>query len=141
MNKNILKINGEEIDKALKKENRQYLVGELKRPQLLEHINDSKLEIGITSYDSYTTEAPHTHTQAFEYQYLVSGETSYMDIENDKIYHFSKGDFYVIRPGIKYAQKSKPNTKILFIKVPPGDDKINIKTTKKIKKWFEEPIK
>jgi hypothetical protein len=35
-------------------------------------------------------------------------------------------DFYVVEPGAVYAQKSAPGTEILFIKVPPGNDKVPV---------------
>jgi 8-oxo-dGTP diphosphatase len=53
---------------------------------------------------------------------------------------FRKGDFYVIEPGVAYAQKSAPGTEILFIKVPPGNDKVPIDATPEIEAWFQEPI-
>src|SRR5262249_29874975 len=52
-----------------------------------------------------------------------------------------KGDFYVIEPGVVYAQKSAPGTEILFIKVPPGNDKVPVDTTPEVEAWFREPIK
>jgi 8-oxo-dGTP diphosphatase len=54
---------------------------------------------------------------------------------------FRKGDFYVIEPGVVYAQKSAPATEILFIKVPPGNDKVPVDTTPEVEAWFREPIK
>jgi hypothetical protein len=47
----------------------------------------------------------------------------------------------LIEPGIVYAQKSAPGTEILFIKVPPGNDKVPVDTTPKVGTWFREPIK
>jgi hypothetical protein len=47
----------------------------------------------------------------------------------------------VIEPGVVYAQKSAPGTEILFIKVPPGNDKVPVDTTPEVEAWFREPIK
>ena len=48
----ILKISGQEIDQALRNVTRQYLVGDLQKPQALEHIPSSLIEIGITRYEN-----------------------------------------------------------------------------------------
>ena len=138
MSKQMHIIKHEQITKALEDTTRQYLVGKLARPQALEHIEDDKLEIGITSYDEFYSELPHYHTQAYEYQYMISGMTEYRDVETGQQYTFCKGDFYVTPPGIKYAQRSQPGTTILFIKTPPGNDKKNIEVTDEIKKWLSE---
>ena len=45
---------------------------------------------------------------------------------------FKKGDFYVIEPGVVYAQQSAPDTEILFIKVPPGNEKVPVDITPEI---------
>jgi 8-oxo-dGTP diphosphatase len=135
-----IKLDGKEIEKALEQTTRQYLVGHLQRPQILSHIDDEKVEIGITSYNTHASELPHTHSQAYEYQYMISGYTTYIDVESGEEISFSKGDFYVITPGMKYAQKSKPGTTILFIKVPPGNDKINVESDASISKWLSEKI-
>ena len=53
---------------------------------------------------------------------------------------FKEGDFYLIEHGVVYAQKSDPHTEILFIKVPPGNDKVPVDITPDVLKWFGEPI-
>lgn len=137
----IYRITSEQIQESLEETTRQYLVGQLQRPQILEYLNDEKLEIGITSYKTHSSEQPHTHSQAYEYQLMLSGYTTYIDIESGEEISFRKGDFYVITPGVKYAQKSKPGTTILFIKVPPGNDKINLHSEDEIKEWLSRRIK
>lgn len=134
-------IRNKEIIKSLIDNNRQYLVGDLKKPQNLRHILDDNIEIGITSYSNYEYELPHTHTVAFEYQYVLSGHTFYLDIESEEEYEFKKGDFYRISPSLKYAQKSKNGTQILFVKLPPGNDKIDIEPKKYAQNWLVKKIK
>lgn len=129
-----------QIKQALQNTTRQYLTGQLQKAQELEHIDDEKIEIGITSYKTFYSEPPHTHTQAYEYQYMISGFTKYIDIETEEEIIFRKGDFYVITPGTQYAQKSKPGTTIIFIKIPPGNDKIAITPNNKIANWLETKI-
>src|SRR5947209_2028714 len=126
----ILKISSTEINNALRDTTRQYLTGDLQNPQHLQHVPSTLIEIGITRYgEEGGTEATHTHKQAFEFQYMTSGVTAYLDTVTGEECIFRKGDFYVIEPGVVYAQKSGPGTEILFIKVPPGNDKIPIEMT------------
>jgi quercetin dioxygenase-like cupin family protein len=137
----ILKIGGQEIDQALSNVTRQYLVGDLGKPQGLQHVPSSLIEIGITRYESAgRLEAPHRHKQAFEFQYMTSGLTAYLDMTTGVEHVFKKGDFYVIEPGVVYAQKSVPGTEILFIKVPPGNDKVPVDATPEVEAWFQKPI-
>jgi hypothetical protein len=138
----ILKTSGQEIDQSLRNVTRQYLVGDLQKPQALKHIPSSLIEIGITRYENERKlEPPHTHKQAFEFQYMTAGVTAYLNLTTAEEYVFSKGDFYVIEPGVVYAQKSAAGTEILFIKVPPGNDKVLVDTTPEVEAWFREPIK
>lgn len=50
----ISKISGQEIDSALQNVTRQYLVGDLQKPQTLKHVPSSLIEIGITRYENET---------------------------------------------------------------------------------------
>jgi 8-oxo-dGTP diphosphatase len=138
----ITKISGQEIDQALQNVTRQYLVGDLQKPQTLKHVTNSSIEIGITRYENEgKPESPHRHKQAFEFQYVTAGLTAYLDLTTGDEQVFRKGDFYGIEPGVAYAQKSAPGTEILFIKVPPGNDKVPVDTTPEVEAWFREPIK
>jgi quercetin dioxygenase-like cupin family protein len=137
----ILKISAAALNDALADTTRQYLVGNLQKPERLRHIPSSLIEIGITRYgEEGGTEPTHTHKQAFEFQYMTSGLTAYLDTVTGEEHLFRKGDFYVIEPGVVYAQKSSPNTEILFIKVPPGNDKVPVDITPQVQAWFEKPI-
>jgi len=126
------------INNALKGTTRQYLVGRLELPQALAHIDDGNIEIGITDYMVYTAEAPHWHEVAHEYQYMLSGETKYLDVDTGEETFYSKGDFYRIDPKTKYAQKAIGGTSILFVKTPPGNDKIALETDSATEKWLEK---
>ena len=107
----ILKISGQEIDQALRNVTRQYLVGDLQKPQALQHVPSSLIEIGITRYENDAKlELPHRHTGAFEFQYMTAGLTAYLDLTTAEEHVFRKCDFYVIEPGVVYAQKSAPGT-------------------------------
>lgn len=127
-----------EIEESLVGVTRQYLVGDLKRPQKLPHIKDENLEMGITSYSEGGIEGPHYHSTATEYQYVLSGSTTYFDLGSNKEHKFSQGDFYVIHPNTTYAQKSLPGTAILFIKVPSINDKHAVEVSSEMKRWYKE---
>ena len=58
----IIKIKNNDIENILLEVSRQYLVGNLKRPQKLDFIKDTNLEIGITNYYQYSTRS-HIFTQ------------------------------------------------------------------------------
>lgn len=136
----IKKINNESISSALSGNTRQYLIGNLKLPQELDHIQDCDLEIGITNYEQLASEAPHTHTRAKEYQYMISGRTEYLNIKTGEVSSFVAGDFYMIETGVAYAQRSEANTTILFIKYPGGNDKVDIEPTPEVSKWLSSPV-
>jgi hypothetical protein len=72
---------------------------------------------------------------------MTSGVTAYLDLTTGEEHIFKKGDFYVIQPGVVYAQKSVLNTEIVFVKVPPGNDKVPVDVTPEIEAWLREPIK
>lgn len=132
------KLTATAIKDALIGTTRQYLVGNLKLPQELGHIDDTNIEIGITDYKEYSIEAPHWHKVAYEYQYMISGETKYLDVDTGTETCYSTGDFYRIDPETKYAQKSLGGTTILFIKTPPGNDKVVVESSADVHEWFKK---
>ena len=136
----IIRIDSSKIDTSLIDSTRQYLVGDLKRPQVLNHIHSEKLEIGITRYSNRKIEQPHYHQIVFEYHYVVSGKTAYLDIRSGEEFIFKEGDFYLIEPGVIYAQKSTGGFSMLFVKIPAGNDKVVVAMPEKYKKWFNKPI-
>jgi quercetin dioxygenase-like cupin family protein len=71
---------------------------------------------------------------------VISGVTAYLDTVTSEEHVYRKGDFYAIEPGVVYAQKSAPNTEILFMKVPPGNDKVPVEITPDVQVWFEKPL-
>lgn len=129
------------IKEAMKGLTRQYFVGNLKKPQKLKFFHSEKIEIGITVYDDYASELPHKHFEACEYQYMISGRTQYLDLDTNEIHEFIAGDFFEIQKDTAYAQKSKPGTVILFIKVPSINDKIVLPVNEQLQDWLNEKLK
>ena len=111
-----------EIEEALQGLRRVYFAGNLKRKEKLDVIKTEDIEIGISSYSAFA-EPTHFHYRCSEFQYMLSGYTEYMDVESKQVYRFRKGDFFMIAPNTKYAQKVKRGTSILFIKIPSFNDK------------------
>lgn len=137
----ITKISNAEITGALKDTTRQYLAGNLSKPQQVEFICDERLEIGISSYPCHQSEPTHVHKVATEYQYMISGWTEYMDVETGETYEFRKGDFYAIFPGTAYSQRVKAGTSILFIKVPSVNDKELVDISQEQLQWLKEKMR
>jgi quercetin dioxygenase-like cupin family protein len=129
-------ISGESIQTSLAGSNRQNLVGNLSIPQELDYLRDDNVEVGITQYKEDTIEKPHYHTTTTEYVYVVEGETKYIDVNTNEETIVKKGDFFLIRTGITYAQKSKAGLKLLFFKCPSGNDKVNVKYGESLEEWY-----
>ena len=136
-----IKIENEAMTRALSETTRQYFVGNLARPQIIEFIRDDRLEIGISNYQRHTYEPAHTHEIATEYQYMISGWTEYMDTDTGEVFEFKTGDFYAILPGTSYAQKVKAGTSILFIKTPSINDKQIVEITQQQTAWLTTKLK
>lgn len=136
-----IKLTKKDIEESLNGVRRQYLTGNLTKPQTLPYVSDKRVEIGITNYNTYTTEDVHFHTVATEYQYMISGWTKYKDINTGEEYEFKAGDFYCIKNNTTYAQKSKKGTRILFIKVPSINDKIIVEINEDVRKWYHDGLK
>lgn len=137
----ILRISNAAITDALQETTRQYLVGDLSRPQRLVFLRDKRLEIGISRYPASQSEPAHLHHVATEYQYMISGWTEYMDVDTGAVYTFRKGDFYAIPPHTAYAQRVKAGTAILFIKVPSINDKQLVEISGEPLEWLKDKLK
>ena len=130
-------IRGTDLDRALALQYRQYLTGHLQHPQEhLQHVDDD-IEIGISHYREFTADKPHMHPVATEHSYVLQGSIKVLLLDGDpKEYRFDAGDLFVLRPGIGYATKNAPDTKILFIKAPGINDKTEIPVTDELARWL-----
>lgn len=113
----------EQIEQALLKTGRQYFSGTLGRPQLELPWHESKLEIGMSYYPSFTADTPHQHLSSAEHIFIVAGEYKIKLVDTGEEYHLNTGSFFVLEANIKYAGKAMAGTKTFFIKSPGGDDK------------------
>ena len=137
----IKKIASTAIRAALTSSHRQYLVGQLANPQLIENLDDEAVEIGLSSYSDATFEKAHCHSRAREYQLVLKGMTEYIDTINHEVHRFVAGDFYAIYPGTSYAQRIKRDTEILFVKVPAGNDKQEVDVDSDVAIWMKEQLR
>ena len=138
--KDFVLINSSTIEEALSESTRQYLVGDLKESQKMDFVKTAELEVGISNYPRGKVEPAHTHTVCNEYQYMLSGYTEYLNVDTGVVHCFKKGDFYFIPSGVKYVQRAKENTRILFIKVPSKNDKVLLPDSPEILKFISEKI-
>jgi 8-oxo-dGTP diphosphatase len=129
------------IEDSLIGTTRQYLVGNLAKPQMLDHIDDRDIEFGISDYTEAASEGAHSHSRAKEYQLILKGMTEYQDLDTGEVHRFVMGDFYVIYPGTKYIQRIKQDTRILFAKFPEGNDKISEQASEVVCRWAEEKLR
>lgn len=130
-------IRKEQLEFALSKNYRQYLTGHLKTPQPdLSHIDDD-IEVGMSLYESYTADKPHIHPVCTEHGYVLEGAVRILLLDgSNETYEVSKGDFFVIKPGIPYVSKNLPGTHILFVKSPAMNDKTLIDVDENTSKWM-----
>ncbi len=73
----------------------------------------------------------------------MNGCAKYLDLDSNETIEVQQDDFFVIRPNTKYYQKSCAGTKILFVKVPGGNDKHPVELTDSQRSWgrsYEEDV-
>ncbi len=128
-------LRAETIESSLQFSTRQYFTGDLKLPQSLPFLPDKNVEIGINNYSDYHWEYAHYHTVTSEYCYMLSGETKYIDLSDGTEYHFSSGDFFILRHDTPYVQKCQKGCRLLFAKVPGLNDRVPIDMTDELLQW------
>lgn len=130
-------IRGRDIERGIRETGRTYMAGNLERPNASPYVKTDGYETGITEYHAYAVEEPHRHGQNQEYNYVLSGFIKLVLLDEQVETLFEAGDFYVIEPGEAYVAKCVGGTRILFAKVPGGDDKQVIEPSERIRKWGE----
>lgn len=127
----------DEIDSSLEQVFRQYLVGNLKNPQILNHFEDD-IEIGISNYSTFKADIPHKHPVCSEYNYILEGTSKVLFLDDWTECIFHAGDFYSIPKNTPYASKHMAGTKVLFIKTPSINDKTKVDIDSKLEQWLSE---
>ncbi len=134
----IKKISAQKISQALEMSSRQYLAGNLKKPQEIDHIQDENVEVGISHYQTFTADTPHYHTHVTEYQMVLEGRTKIKDLHTKEITQLEEGDFYIVKAETPYAQKSQADTKIIFFKYPGMNDKVLVEIDAETLEWLKK---
>ncbi len=116
-------IKGNSVDQALESSGRVYLCGNLEQPQAFEALHTGGYEIGISEYPDFICERPHQHLFNDEYNYVLEGELKIYLFDEKREYHLTRGDLFLIEPHMPYVGKAQAGTRVIFSKVPGGDDK------------------
>ena len=132
----IFHLNKLEINSALNKEYRQYFIGELKKPQLLDYIEQGDFEIGMSLYQTAKADVPHMHDRTSEILYILQGIYKILVMETMQEYTLNRGDFFVLPPRTAYASKALAQTQVLFIKTG-GNDKVSVSVPPEVQRWME----
>lgn len=122
----------QEIDLKFQNQVRHYLVGNFPDSTL----KDNNVEVGISCYQTFTADNPHYHSKVTEYQYILSGMSVIYDLDAEMQYTLNEGDFYIVHSNTRYAEKHKPNTRILFFKYPGQNDKVLIPIDDALAAWL-----
>jgi len=133
-NVNIIKKN--KLFNALKKKYRLYLTGKLQKPQKELNCIEDNIEIGLSYYKKFTADTPHMHPVATEHAIVLKGQVKLLIVDTKQEYLLKKGDFFMLKPNVKYASKNKKGTKVFFIKSPGGNDKTVIDIDNFTKNWL-----
>ncbi len=126
-----------EIDKGLVDAHRTYLCGNLKQPTESDFIHTDSYEMGITEYKEFTCEKPHLHSFNDEYNYVIEGCLKVLLINEKRELIFESGDLFVIHPNESYVCKGQAGTRVVFSKLPGGNDKVLIDADMSVTRWGE----
>lgn len=131
-------LTGDRIDGSLDAEYRQYFVGNLSRPQVIEHIEAEGLEFGTSLYQEFTADHPHLHTDSLECIYVLQGSYTILLIDTGEEVVLGPGDFFALRRGNAYASKTN-GARVIFVKAPGDDDKVEVEVDDATAAWLATP--
>lgn len=126
-----------EIDKGLTNSIRVYLCGNLRDTTQSASIHTDAYELGITEYKEFTFEKPHIHLFNDEYNYVIEGRIKVLLINEKRELTFETGDLFVINPNEPYVCKGIAGTRVIFSKVPGGNDKLLVDADLTVTRWGE----
>lgn len=129
-------ISRQSIDSALDKKYRQYLVGHLLKDREEFNFIEDDIEVGISYYREFTADKPHFHTRCTSHSYVLTGNLRVKLLDTGEEHELGEGDFFTIRPKTPYAVKNAAGTKVLFIKAPAGNDKVDVSPDESTHIWL-----
>lgn len=121
----IYKIPKKEIERAIQKHPKQYLTGNLTKPQDLRHVPNRNIEIGLTKMFAGQIEKMHYHKVQWEFVYVLKGSFMCTDTTRGEKHEFHEGDFFMIESDTPYTQKALTDCLLYFVKFPSIKDKIS----------------
>ncbi len=101
-----------------------FLVGDLQMPTPHPFVRDERLEFIYCNYQPGDTGIFHWHRTATEYEFVIVGNLSYLDVGTQQLHYFQTGDFIVIPPSICVYRKVHQPTTTLTVKVPSLAEKV-----------------
>jgi quercetin dioxygenase-like cupin family protein len=119
-------LKSDEIMGALMSEKRQYLCGDLKKPQKLPFYRTSSLEVGMTLYEEKRCDEPHYHKTTEDVIYVLRGTIRIMEIDSESVATYSEGDVVIIPVNVPYISKAETGSVALFVKNPLEYDKVKV---------------
>lgn len=136
-------LDGADVDRALGTAGRVYLVGHLGLPQpLLEHIGclDSPVEVGVTRYDRPTADRPHMHRWNVDIVFVIRGSYAMRNLGTGEARVLTEGGLYAVEPNTPHACVAAPGTEVLFVKVPGGNDKVEVELDPESERWVQQMV-
>ena len=137
-------IDGTDVDAALGKAGRAYLVGHLARPQEgLKHVGslESEIEVGTTRYDVPTADTPHLHEWNTDITVVLHGEYAVRDLRTGECKVLGPGGACIIEPGTPHTCVAAANTQVLFVKTPGGNDKRIVDLDEEARRWVDAALR
>lgn len=129
----------EMIAASLEGNSRQYIQGDLKRPQNLPFIFNTNSEIGITYYRAFSHDEPHYHDVITETNYILEGRVCVRITDTGEDHVVEQGGLFSVPPKVTHILKAQPGTKILFVKDHAVNDKHEVDMgSLGLEKWLEE---
>ena len=105
-----------QIDDALNLEYRQYFIGELEKPQLLDYIEQGDLEMGTSLYQMSKPDIPHMHNETSEILYILHGIYVVLMIGEMEEHSLNAGDIFIVPPIHHMLVKHMPEHKFCLLK-------------------------
>jgi mannose-6-phosphate isomerase-like protein (cupin superfamily) len=122
---NVVRIGREEYQDSLAGMRHLFLVGDLKRPTPAPFIRDQHLEMVYCEYQAGDVEAFHWHSVVTEYEFVIEGKLSIIEVDSSQEHILSTGDMFAIPPNACVCRAFLQPTRTMTIKVPSCSDKIN----------------
>lgn len=131
-------IRSADLERALAAAPRQYLMGDLQRPQELEHLPSDEIEVGMVEYPEAGADDPHEHPHVHECQLVLEGQVKLLNLSSLEEISLLKGDFYSVPNETPHVQKASAGTRVFFFKVPAMNDKTPVAYGHEVEAWLAD---